>query len=186
MLTPKRPCVGASSSVDALDLNHDGWPDLVVTNHQKNFSHTSGSFIYWGGPAGFANERRSLVPSIGAHLDAMVDAGNIRDRKFEWTLESVPVEAPAGQRFARIRWQAETALGTGVKFQVRTAATAAELSRAPWSGPSGAGSAYTISDTALVAVPAGHGWLQYRAVLTSPDGANSACLESVEFTLAPR
>ncbi len=176
----------SSSSVDALDLNHDGWPDLVVTNHQKNFSHTSGSFIYWGGPAGFANERRSLVPSIGAHLDAMVDAGNIRDRKCEWSLESVPVEAPAGQRFDRIRWQAETALGTGLKFQVRTAATAAELSRAPWSGPSGAGTFYTISDTALVAVPAGHGWLQYRAVLTSPDGANSACLESVEFTLAPR
>lgn len=175
----------SSSSIDALDLNRDGWLDLVVTNHQKNFSHTSGSFIYWGGPAGFANERRSVVPSIGAHLDAMVDAGNLRDRKYEWALESVPVEAPQSARFAGLRWRAEAALGTGVKLQVRAAGSAAELAQAPWSGPDGTGTFYTVSGTTLTGVAAGQRCLQYRAVLTSPDGANSACLEEVEITLDP-
>ncbi len=174
----------SSASMDALDLDHDGWLDLVVTNHQKNFSHSSGTFIYWGGPAGYSITRRAQVPSIGSHLDAMVDAGNIRDRKFAWDLVSAPVEAPAGARFDRLRWQAETVSGTGVKFQVRTAASSADLARATWTGPKGADSFYTATDAALAGVPAGHGWLQYRAVLTSPDGANSTRLTSVDIVCA--
>ncbi|MBS0631989.1 MAG: VCBS repeat-containing protein [Verrucomicrobia bacterium] len=174
----------SSASMDAIDLNHDGWLDLVVTNHQKNFSHSIGTYIYWGGPEGYSNARRTEVPSIGSHLDTMVDAGNIRDRKYEWDMVSIPVEAPSGARFDRLRWQAETLCGTGVKFQVRTASSAAGLAQAKWSGPKGAGSFYTVSDTALAGVPAGDSWLQYRAVLTSPDGANSTRLTGVDLVCA--
>lgn len=173
----------SSASMDALDLDRDGWLELIVTNHQKNFSHSSGTFIYWGGPGGYSIERRSLVPSIGAHLDAMVDAGNIRTRKLEWALDSIPVEAPKGMKFVRLRWSAKTLAGTGVKFQVRTATSAAGLDRATWTGPEGEDSFYTGSDTAL-SVPANHDWIQYRAVLTSPDGANSTQLNAVDIVCA--
>lgn len=176
----------SSASVDALDLNRDGWPELIVTNHQRNFSHLSGSYLYWGGPEGYSPLRRTLVPSIGAHLDAMVDAGNIRSRSLEWDLVSVPVETPRGARFDRLRWSAALASGTGVKFQVRTAAAPAELARAAWSGPEGAGSFYTVSDQRLAGLAPDHGWLQYRAVLTSGDGANSALLREVEIVTARR
>lgn len=176
----------SSASMDALDLNRDGWPDLIVTNHQRNFSHLSGSYLYWGGPEGYSIGRRTLVPSIGAHLDAMVDAGNIRDRALAWDLVSVPVGAPQGAKFDRLRWSAAAAPGTGVKFQVRTAASPAGLAGAAWSGPDGAGSFYTISDRSLTGLNPDHAWLQYRAVLTSGDGANSALLHEVEIVTAGR
>ena len=176
----------SSSGMDALDLNRDGWLDLIVTNHQKNFSHVSGSNIYWGGGQGYSIERRTLVPSIGSHLDAMVDAGNIYDRKYAWDYVSAPVEATPGQAFDRLNWQAATELGTGVKFQVRSAASPAGLAQAAWSGPEGADSFYTASGTRLAGVKPENRWLQYRAVLTSPDGANSPRLSEVEIVCVRR
>ena len=171
----------SSSSMDALDLNHDGWLDLVVTNHQKNFSHLSGTNIYWGGPQGYSIAHRTNLPTIGSHLDAMVDAGNLYTRRFEWDYVSAPVEAIQGTTFSRLQWKADTSLGTGVKFQIRTAASAAELDTAKWSGPDGADSYYTVSGATLTGGAAQHRWLAYRAVLTAPDGGNSPSLTEVEI-----
>ena len=88
--------------------------------------------------------------------------------------------------FTALKWKAATELGTGVKFQVRGAATENDLARAAWSGPQGPGSFYTASGTALAEATAQQRWLQYRAVLTSPDGANSAVLSEVEIICSHR
>ena len=88
--------------------------------------------------------------------------------------------------FAQLRWKAETELGTGVKFQVRSAAAETDLATAKWSGPEGANSYYTTPKTKLVGVELNHRWLQYRAVLTSPDGGNSPILTEVEIVCARR
>ena len=176
----------SSSAIDALDLNRDGWLDLVVTNHQRNFSHLSGTNIYWGGEKGYSNSRRINLPTIGAHLDTMVDSGNIDTRKYEWDYISAPIEVAKDMEFTALKWKAATELGTGVKFQVRGAATENDLARAAWSGPQGPGSFYTASGTALAEATAQQRWLQYRAVLTSPDGANSAVLSEVEIICAHR
>ena len=69
--------------------------------------------------------------------------------------------------------------GPGVKFQIRSASTEAGLGNAAWKGPSGEDSFYEQSGTALSGLAKDHGWLQYRAVLTSPDGGNSAILTEV-------
>jgi hypothetical protein len=68
-----------------------------------------------------------------------------------------------------------------VTFEIRTAASEAELARAKWTGPHGEGTFYQRSGAALNA-PAGHAWIQYRAVLASPRAAAAPTLEKVAIT----
>ena len=176
----------SSASMDALDLNRDGWLELIITNHQKNFSHLSGTNIYWGGEKGYSTTRRTNIPTMGPHMDAMVDAGNIYTRAYEWDYISAPIEAPKDHGFAQLQWKAVTELGTGVKFQVRSATTQQGLGKAKWTGPDGDSSYYTASGSRLSGIGVKDGWLQYRAVLTSRDGANSPVVSEVEIICARR
>ena len=172
----------SGSAINALDLNRDGWLELVVSNHQKNFDHgAGGTDIFWGSPEGYASlgSRRTHLPTVGVHLDAMVDAANVYDRKNQWVYEFEPVQAPSGSSFKRLAWTAATMMGTAVKFQVRSSSKKKGIEEMVWQGPEGAQSFYEKSPSALAAVPAEHQYLQYRAVFTSPDGANTAYLSRV-------
>ncbi len=60
----------SSSAVDTLDLDRDGWVDLVVSNHQEAFDHGAGTNIFWGSSEGISWSRRSHLPTVGVHLDA--------------------------------------------------------------------------------------------------------------------
>ena len=171
---------GSGSAVDALDLNRDGWPELIVSNHQENFDHgAAGTDIFWGGRQGFSRSRRANLPTVGVHLDSMVDAGNIYDRRFRWVYQFDPVRAPQKTSFHRLSWQAEMKLGTSVSFQIRSGHNEQELSKAAWHGPHGPASLYSESGTRVAKVPVEHRWLQYRAVFSSPDGGNTARLYEV-------
>jgi len=175
----------SGAAVDALDLNRDGWPDLIVSNHQENFDHgAAGTDIFWGGPKGFSRSRRDNLPTVGVHHDSMVDAGNIYNRKPQWEYEFEPVNAPQNASFARLHWKAKTKLGTFVKFQVRSSGGKDGLDEAEWQGPAGAKSFYRKPGAALTGVPAKHRWLQYRAMFTSPDGGNTAYLTEVAVECA--
>ena len=114
----------------------------------------------------------------------MVDAGNVYNRRYEWDYTSAAVEAPPGAGFAALHWKAQTRNGTAVKFQIRSAGIEEGLRNAPWKGPSGEDSFYRQSGTALSDLAQDHGWLQYRAVLTSPDGGNSAILTEIAIQCA--
>ena len=83
--------------------------------------------------------------------------------------------------FSQLKWKGETPLGTGLKFQIRTTKSSKDLSQAKWRGPDGAESFYTVSGSRLEGLPANHQWLQYRVVLTAPDGGNSPVLTEVEL-----
>jgi hypothetical protein len=51
------------------DLNQDGYPDLIFSNWLDQYppmSHNVDSYIYWGGPDGFKNQRRTGLPTRGA------------------------------------------------------------------------------------------------------------------------
>ena len=157
----------------------------MVSNHQTFFDHAAGTNIYWGSKEGFDASDRSHLPTVGVHLDAMVDAGNVYTRETKWDFISVPVEAPAGTRFRRLLWSGQTPLGTGLEFQVRTAAEQDGLDTSPWRGPEGSGSFYSTSGDPLKQIPEGHSWLQYRVVLVSPDGGNSPILTEVILECEP-
>lgn len=170
---------GSGAAVDNLDLNRDGWPELIVSNHQFFFDHAAGTDIFWGGPEGYSMSERSVLPTVGIHLDAMVDAGHVYDRRYEWDYVGPVVEAPRGRRFVQLAWTAESKLRAAVQFQVRTAGDRRRLAEAVWRGPQGPASYYTESGAALVGVAADQRVLEYRALFVSPDGANTAYLTEV-------
>ena len=155
--------------------------DLVVSNHQQDFDHGAGTNIFWGSPEGLSWSRRSHLPTVGVHLDAMVDSGNVYDRSYQWDYVSAPLEAPSGTRFRRLSWSGETPFGTGLRFQLRTSSRREDLDKADWLGPQGKDSFYLKPGDELPDTTARDSWLQYRAIFTSPDGGNSAILKEVSL-----
>ena len=55
-----------------LDLDEDGYPDLVVANGGNGVTSELPSFVYWGGSKGLGHQRTDL-PTVGAHDVAVVD-----------------------------------------------------------------------------------------------------------------
>ncbi len=75
--------------------NRDGWLELIISNHQEDFDHGApGTNILWGVPEGYSRSPRTNLPTVGVHLDSMVDRGNVYDLGYHWEYESEPVEAP--------------------------------------------------------------------------------------------
>jgi hypothetical protein len=79
------------------DLDDDRWPDLVIINRDNGITTVLDSFVYWGGPEGYAATRRSAFETfnprgcVAADLnddgikDLIVANGSFRlgDRRFD-------------------------------------------------------------------------------------------------------
>ncbi len=167
------------------DLNQDGWMDIVPFNHLRRGDHGVGTYIFWGSSEGYSFLRRHWIQTFGPHFSVRHDVGNIYHRRLEEAYCSPVLRVPPGKRPSRITWQARTPHGTAVKFQLRSGSTPEELGTADWEGPGGSGTDYDQPST-LPASPAGHGWFQYRAVLTTPDGGSTPVLEQVEIQVGDR
>lgn len=168
----------SSAGVQALDLNRDGWVDIVIHNHIKDGNHALDTYIYWNGPDGFHRDRKSTVPGFGPHFSQMVDVGNLYTRKLEEEYVSAPVSIPAAKQAVSIAWGSVEEHGARLDFEIRSAAAKEGLAAARWTpcnrGPDA---------SAPVTVPDGHRWLQYRATFRSPDGGAWPVLRSVEVAL---
>ena len=171
------------------DYNRDGFNDLLFVCHRSEGDpnrlgafgdHVTDSYLYWGGPDGFKDDRRLLVPSQGAHYDSGVDLGNIYDRSLRWDYTSSPYHYGRAQG-ERLVWQAVTPHQSSVAFQVRTASRKENLEEAQWMGPQGTGTFYTRPALPLN-LREGNSWIQYRAVLHSPHGVASPILEEVRLS----
>lgn len=56
------------------DLNQDGYLDLVFCNEYDSQTHFDiDSYIYWGSATGYTAERRTSLPTSGAHAAAVAD-----------------------------------------------------------------------------------------------------------------
>lgn len=164
----------SSCGVETLDLNRDGYPEIIVHNHLKDGVHSINSYIYWNGPNGFDKDRRTELPNFGPHFTMMIDPGNLYTRKLEEEYLSAPLEIPAGKRPGRLKWKAEELHGTKLHFQVRSAAASGALEKAAWQ-PAEAGE--------LDSVKSDDRWIQYRARFTSPDAGGWPVLTEVEIQL---
>jgi hypothetical protein len=60
------------------DVDADGWPDIVFSNRYRGgevelASYQNDSYVYWGGPDGFSEERRLDLPTVGAARSRVAD-----------------------------------------------------------------------------------------------------------------
>jgi hypothetical protein len=164
----------SSAGVQALDLNKDGYPDIVIHNHIKDGNHTIPSYIYWNGPQGFDWKRRTEVPGYGPHFSQMVDAGNLYTRKLEEAYVSAPVALPVGKSVSALTWRSTEEHGARLDFEVRGAATREGLTTALWIACE-----RTDGTKCSPKLSAGHRWVQYRAVFRSPDAGAWPVLREV-------
>lgn len=70
---------GPTISSRVADLTGDGWPDLVLggyTGDDPGDRYRSFVYIYWGGPEGFSNARRTQLPANFAADVAVADFNN--------------------------------------------------------------------------------------------------------------
>ena len=96
--------------------------------------------------------------------------GNIYDRGPGHAYHSPPLQIPAGRTRLDLDFEGETPYRTAIQFQVRFAAEESGLQASKW---------LPIGRRESVSIPSGAKFIQYSAILISPDGANSPVLREV-------
>ncbi len=173
----KRIFSHSSSASLACDLDEDGYTDLIVANHRTYGSHRTDAAIWWNGPEGFSEERRSFLPCLGPHDMVSVDVGNIRDRGPEEHYTSPVVELTSGERVSRIGWEGELPRKTWVRARLRSADSLEALQSLPFAGPDGTeGSSYENGEH--IAGQPGR-YVQYRLYLGAINGIGTPRITSV-------
>ena len=164
-----------------IDLNRNGWVDVILACHRDDVGHQVDSLIYWNGPEGLSPNRVTRLPGLGPHYLSTRDFGNAYTREPLESYISPPFEMRR-QTPSRIRWEAEVPETTELKFQLRWADNAEGLDHAPWHGPEGPETHYRNSGQKVSGVPPAR-WLQYRAIFVSLYGVRSARLREVRIDL---
>jgi len=177
-----------SSGSEIMDYDNDGFKDILISNHRKAgttkfavpHQHTIPQMLYWGGPTGFSRQNRWEMVEIGTSGQNPRDLGNSYNRGlYEDYISSVHV-LEANKSISKISWQADTPHGTSIKFQVRSAKDDSGLADASWIGPDGADSWFSKSGSMVKGVVGKA--VQYRARLTTPNGAGTPYLTSVSVS----
>lgn len=77
------PTIGSNDNAIA-DVNADGWLDIVFASYHEAMVYQQPSYVYLGGPAGFAVEQRWMLPTLGALATSIadVDADGLLDIVF--------------------------------------------------------------------------------------------------------
>ena len=177
--------MNAGCGILAVDLNRDGYQDLVWANHTIVGNHRSYVSVAYGSADGLGLNEALKLPAFGPHYFNFADIGNVFDRSARFDYVSPAFDAGPGVRFERIRWEADTPFETGLELQIRTAPTREALEEAPWTGPTSSEDYYRQPGTAIPPHPSGHRWVQYKASLISPNQANSPVLTSVSIEYRP-
>ena len=168
----------ASGSV-AADFNEDGWVDLAIANHKVFGDQVAYSDVWWNGPDGFDEKRRTHLPSAGPHGMTSVNPGNIMDRGPDEFYTSAPFELPEGSRVTRIAWEANLGPKTSVKAQLRFAEAAERLGESLWMGP-GCGVGWYDNNQQVDVEGQGGRWVQYRLALGAVNSGSTPRVTAVD------
>jgi hypothetical protein len=168
----------------ALDLNNNGYNDLIFACHRDDVGHQVNSKIYWNGPQGICEERVTLLPGMGPHYLRMRDPGNSHDRKPCERYTSPPIEL-GGRRPTDLHGTAHLPRRTELRFQLRFADHLGDLESARWTGPKGPDSFYDAPGCAIAAPPKLFNYMQYRAEFVCYADVDSPRLEEVRIDVRP-
>ncbi len=169
-----------SADVLQIDLNRDGWIDIVWAAHRSDVGHQVDSYIYWNSPDGFFTTEPTGLPGLGPHGMYAYNHGNAFTRKPEENYFSPPYQL-GKSRARRIHWESKETDLLKIKFQLRGSETEEGLSDAVWIGPEGEKSYYEETGDPIRGLPKNTRWLQYKATLVSPYGCGSPKLEEVRI-----
>ena len=179
------PTVGAYD-VALADLDQDGFRDAIFSNRSAGTDYQVSSYIYWGAASGYSATGRTELPTLGGSNLSYHNPGSLSDRtpahSFTSRAFSTKSAAPA---YVSLAWRASVPDGTSLKFQLRSAASAAALQAAKWYGPTSTQDYYLSSSNtgtaAINAVHRGHRHIQYRAFF-SHTLANTPALDRVSIS----
>ncbi len=59
--------------LDRLDLNNDGFLDVVISNYRNGSVFKQNSYIYWGGTGGLAAKAPTELPTVGSGYNVAAD-----------------------------------------------------------------------------------------------------------------
>ena len=158
----------SGSGCFAGDFNGDGYCDLAVASHKDEGDHVTTSYIYWGGPDGLTDTRRTEIPTIGPHGMCNVDPGNYMDRGEREYYTSEIYDSPVGN--ASITCDAVFLSTSWLEIEYRTAKCEKCLSNADWKKVD-AGEKFPVSEK-----------LQYRLALCAKCGCGTPRVSKVEVT----
>lgn len=164
----------SASGCLAGDFNHDGYVDLAVGSHKKEGNHVCDSFVYWGGPDGIKEDRKTTLPTVGVHGMSTVDIGNIMDRSGNEYYYSEIYEMPEEKDRVTVNWKATMGSRCNVWMQIRCSDTVDGIEKVSWSENIGNGE--TIPSSILVGK-----YMQYRLNLFAQSGCGTPRVSSVEI-----
>jgi hypothetical protein len=175
---PREIMANSSTACFTVDLNGNGYRDLILVCHRDNLSHFVDSKVYRNGPDGISDDDYFTLPGMGPHYVASRGLGNQLDRSPHEYYISVPYEMIG--KLKSLNWEAEVPEKTELRFQLRTAAARQDLDAASWFGEDGEGGFFSDLKNELSARKITcEGWIQYRAIFTSTNGCLSPKLKAV-------
>ena len=62
----------AARAIEAADLDRDGWLDVIVTSYTFDYATLPGVYVYWGGPDGYDELRRTEILGATEIIDVCV------------------------------------------------------------------------------------------------------------------
>ena len=163
-----------------IDLNRNGYIDLMLSCHRNDVGHVVDSLIFWNGPEGLSNDRTTPLPGMGPHYLNTRPPGNAYTREPRERYTSAPYDT-GGLRPVQIAWEAEVPETTALHFELRCAGSREALEQAAWSGPGGEGTLFESAGEAIPPLWSSTRFIQYRATFTTLYGCRSPRLGQVRI-----
>jgi len=162
-----------------MDLNRDGWTDLLIACHRNDIGHRVDSLIYWNTKTRFDLAHPTRLPGLGPHGMTARDRGNAFTRKPEESYVS-PTFKLAGLP-VRLDWIADVPKDSQSRFQLRWGDTEGQLRAAEWCGLNGKNTFYETRGAVVCGVPGSAHLIQSRATFVSLYGGAYPALKEVRI-----
>lgn len=165
--------ITCESSIAAMtvDLDRNGYPDLLVCCHRNDLGHMVESLLYHNGPDGLDLEHPQKLLGYGPHDFTRTTILNTFDRSESEYYQSVPVDVEGSK--LTLSWEATQPNNTKLNMRVRFAENAQKLDDANWSE--------IVEKGATLEIPQGAKVMQYQAEFFAPNACGSPRLTKVEI-----